>query len=583
MERSTLPSGTVETRTCWFYEPAEKLRAALQSHLQPSLEHVSSPGSGKQSLPPSTNERLTRPVNTQCSRGFDPCTSVRTNDHTGGSEGLVLDTDCPIITRTSWNDRIVRNDDQDVHLVSSPKTDSSTILRGYYFAHTCRILSGFDSPTNPLREWVSTLSTQNAVVHFCVLSISAAHLSQQQKYPELSMLALSHHTDVLSSLAAAVANLDARSLSLEPESVVRSPQSSAAALLLGIIMFGMTSSWHDPSSLGSQHLQAARAIFQGLYSERVGARSSFLPALTSFVVDQRDLCPAAYLLPLCTPNEPWGLINPWSGLSTRLFIHLSEVGAIARQLHHLRWKISSSSSSPTRAASKTALSLPDARQPLLSQARHLETLFTEYRLPASESVPETGDPSAPVPHFRILARVYQLAALLELYRMFPELLVRRQRPSLSGRERVPELDDIDSESHSSQLNSLAITILALIASIPETSGTRATQMLALVIAGSTLRRPRTGDDGGTVSAGGHRVFAFAPTPAAEIEHWRSFVASRLQNLVCYVGLHAVQQAGLIVRESWIRADQAVPVCGRGLPIVHWIDVMAERGLETILG
>ena len=133
------------------------------------------------------------------------------------------------------------------------------MLSEYYFSSVCRIISGFDSPKNPLRIWTAKLLPQSPVVYNCVLSISAAHLVQQRK--AAGTLALVHSTNALSCLSNEVARLenpfpcaslpllchietrnhgtstDAESLSLTRDSIA----SPVAALLFGIIMLGMTS------------------------------------------------------------------------------------------------------------------------------------------------------------------------------------------------------------------------------------------------------------------------------------------------------------------------------------------------------
>ncbi|PYI24187.1 hypothetical protein BO99DRAFT_439501 [Aspergillus violaceofuscus CBS 115571] len=522
---------------------------------------------------------------------------------------------------------------------SLSNADTCTILRGYYFYHTCRILSGFDSHINPLREWVSKLSAQNDVVHSCVLAISAAHISQQERGTKT--LALSYHTRALSSLAAGVAGLDGTLLGSTAADTERKSvacrNESLTALLFGIIVFGMTASWHDSSSLGIQHLKAARAIFQALYSYpgvslavytsgqgvlhdssiprlsfRVHAAAAaatlqhffvgalaYWEALTSFVVDQEDLEVAEYLLSpqlrvshqaanRRMPNDT----HPWSGISTELFICLSRVGAIARQLHYLRRNRPSCTAAD--GGGSTATQLHARHNALRLYTGRLKALVSQYRIPPPEAVRETGDALAPVDHFRTLARVYQLSALLELYRMFPEL---EQQDQSASRAWLPPhevaLEEKSEVDHwRRQLNARAMDILSLIASIPKTSSTRATQMLALVIAGSTLQ-PLPVNDGadllsGRASGGGGGEYtppSYATptttitTTQAEIRHWRTFVADRLQNLACYVGLTTVQQAARIVEQSWARADSqaAGGLVGNGARVMSQQNLVYSNG------
>ncbi|PLB52881.1 hypothetical protein P170DRAFT_462718 [Aspergillus steynii IBT 23096] len=513
----------------WFTEPAEKLHTALQSYDNRS------------------KHRSPRPVNEQLAREPDLIPAL---------------------------------------------TDPSTTLREYYFSRTCRILSGFDSPKNPLREWVSRLSMHEPVIHFCMLSISAAHVSQ--KKCRTGALGLKHHVNALSSLANEVARRDFLPSSRSPDdSNLRARETQTTAiLLLGIVMIGITSSWHDPFSLGLQHLHAARTLFQQHVS-RNGALSfqgppdmsdssarhffvgalAYWEALASFIVDQNTDV-ADYLLPFYDRGETTTLsIHPWSGVSTTLFIYLSKVGSIARQLRHLR--------KPPPLQTRAQM-LTETRNTLLLHAASLEESVSQYRVPAVEAVSDTDDPFAPVGHFQTLARVYQLSSLLELYRNFPELLAQKTRTI------VLQQDAVFHSNYRDRLNALAIDILSLVASIPETSGTRASQMLALIIAGSTLQFQ------GDMSTEGNVQSLDGTSTPAVIGHWRSFVDARLGNMHRFVGLKTVNQAGAIVKETWERADLSGLASGRGArmddetpvqpaTIVHWIDVMIEKGLETILG
>ncbi|KAI2826205.1 transcriptional regulator family: Fungal Specific TF [Aspergillus niger] len=557
LNSESLSPSKKEPPMSWFTEPAEKLRLALLSDLRPPLDRSQ----------PSTKR-------------VEQCrTSSRCDGRTDTPDHSTTNSDSALTLQTSDAETTPERQ-HNAKLTSSP-TDSSTNLRAYYFSHTCRLLSGYDSPTNPLREWVARLSNEHPVIESCIFSISAAHLSQQQR--EMTMLAASHHTAALASLSAGIEALDKRRLSHPHDNAgfVLKNSESMTALLLGIIMIGKTSSWNNPSSLGLQHLEAARTIFQSLYCEShsqspsiSGAPASdprlardffvgalvYWEALTSFVVDNRTDA-ADYLLRFCDDENSVASVHPWSGVSPRLFISMSKIGSLARQAHHLR----RASASPQR--------IQKDRRELLSQGKHLEELVCQYDSPPQGQFLSTGDPSTPVDDFQFLGYAYALSIMLELCRTFPELL----RPD----QRTPDYD-----TQRKHLNTLAITILTLIAKIPETSGTRAIQMPVLVIAGSTLQFQRIEDmdvDMEVFSDG-----ASDPTHAPErvdIQFWRLFVDSRLDKMASYMGLDTVHRACRIVRETWARADQLLTNSSfhGQAPIVHWIDVMIDNGLETLIG
>jgi len=287
---------------------------------------------------------------------------------------------------------------------------------------------------------------------------------------------------------------------------------------------------------------------------------AYWEAVASFIVDQ-DMDTADYLLRFCDQNNSEVLsVNPWSGISAELFIYLSKVGSIARQRHHLR-KLS------TSAAISSAVQ--EAERTLLQKGRALEVLVCGHTTPRIEQLEDTGDCFTPIEHFQTLARVYRLAILLELYRMFPELLAEDTRTSFRA--------VLQHENHCQRLNVLAINILSLIASIPDTSGTRAVQMLALIIAGSTLRNC-SDEDTDNLGVGGHVQSMFSAKSC--IKFWRTFVEDRLHKIDRYVGLDTVRRASRIIRETWKRAEEETL---EPREVVHWIDVMVDKGLQTLLG
>ncbi|PWY72642.1 hypothetical protein BO83DRAFT_408395 [Aspergillus eucalypticola CBS 122712] len=466
----------------WFTEPAEKLRLALLSDLQP-LER----------------------------NPYGESTEAPNRSTTGSGPALTLQTSDAESTPGKQHDAGI----------VSRLADSSTKLRAYYFSDTCRILSAYDSPTNPLRESVARLSTEQPVMNACFLSISASHPSQQQC--EMSMLAANHHTGTLSSLAAECSTLDKQSFRL--------------------FFKTFFCEGHSDSS--------ANSCFQGQDDPRprhffVGALA-YWEALMSFVVDN-STDTTDYLLPFRDDVERD---------VSQLFIYLSRIGSLARQAHHLR-----------RATASPQLTQKD-RHELLSQGKHLEELIGQYRFPRQDQFQSTGDQSTPVLHFRFLARSCELSIMLELCRAFPELLRRDQ-------------GELDHDTQKQHLSTLAITILTLIAKIPETTGTRASHMPVLVMAGSTLQVQRIEDMNIDMEVSTEGAPGSSRTGGQfDIQFWQLFVDSRLDKLATYIGLDTLRRACRIVRENWAREDRLLLLSS--LLHVHWIDVMIDNGLETLIG
>jgi len=235
----------------WFTEQAEKFHAALQCGFHLSLDHTSSQKecstqsiSSSSTLPYNDGSSL-QLTNEHAAEAFVFCWPHYTGEKTLSSEISFPDNNSAIIgqsLRSGGTETISTPCSKYSELSLIPElADYCTLLSGYYFSHVCRIISGFDSPKNPLRTWISTLLSQNSVIHHCVLSISATHLAQQKK--AAGTLALEHHTNALSCLVTEVARLEeqASSCPIDDDELLAKVSNSVTALLFGIIMLGVTS------------------------------------------------------------------------------------------------------------------------------------------------------------------------------------------------------------------------------------------------------------------------------------------------------------------------------------------------------
>ncbi|CAG9975918.1 unnamed protein product [Clonostachys byssicola] len=484
-----------------------------------------------------------------------------------------------------------------IHGISPPSYSLSSItsredyLASYYFSLVCVINSGFDSPQNPFRMVVASMIWTHPLILNCMLSMSAAHLYQRQNVS--STEALQHRTTAISALSSEISEPSSKNQSgSEPDFITA---------LLGTILLGTTSSWHDASSTDTSFLFGARALLKQLTlnsdsaPERSfttdGCRSSptirfmigivaYWEAISSFHIDQE---PSAvdYLFPFCDWVQSQGSQpHPWTGISMPLFIYMAQVGSITRQerlVHRIRTEPSSDDTKRT------------FRAALLRSAKAVIGNVQRYKIPPTEQFEETCDTQTPLQHFQTIAQIYQLSIILELYRVFPEL-VEDGKDILCDAGGIPiAVSTTESPSRRfGALVALAINILSLLSSLPETSGTRAIQLPALIIAGSALQYlneeetsilPETGN----VYQGVAALFS----NKAVVLHWRTVVIERLKMLDRYVGLDSVDRGIKIIEHVWLKADilaerkQGSTV--QNITMVHWVDVMWDMKLETLLG
>ncbi|KAH0432524.1 hypothetical protein CcaCcLH18_06431 [Colletotrichum camelliae] len=204
---------------------------------------------------------------------------------------------------------------------------------------------------------------------------------------------------------------------------------------------------------------------------------------------------------------------------------------------------------------------------LLNEASSLEQAILSYELPFMYRVQDVGDPRTPPDHLLAIARCYQLSALLEIYRAFPELATAYIVEE-SGHLRK---NDVEGSTQPDVVLQLAFDILQGLREMPASSGTVSTQTLPLLIAGSALRQ---GLPSGAMDF---------RSPNTEILHFREFVRTRVLHLYRTVGLRIIKHAAIILNEVWSRMDTMDSEDRHLQKEVHWIDVMCEKKLETMLG
>ncbi|CAG9955797.1 unnamed protein product [Clonostachys rosea f. rosea IK726] len=413
--------------------------------------------------------------------------------------------------------------------------------------------------------------------------MSAAHLHQYDNNTTISFEYQARALSQLSTDLSTTCILPSQPTHQEHESTELSGPSQTTLvkdeLLLGIILLGMTSAWNDASSPGYSHLIGSRVLFKswmsmnGLNTANTASAMTdiqrfivssmvYWEALSSFVVDQRteDL---AYLD--CLANQRWtGTItpSPWTGVATPIFIHLAKVGSLMRKKRALR-NISLFRDSE---AYRDALYFQ-----LVEDARALEQVILGWRVPFVSLVEDTGDPRAPPKHFWGLARCYRLVAFIELYRAFPEIVENHSGLTIPGCESAAPGGDY----HNPLILSLAFGVLDILKNILSDSSTLPVQGLALVAAGSVLGRVGSSEKAALDQ---------------QVMEWRAFVRERMVLLHSFVGLRPVKHAAIMIEEAWTRMD-ALVYSNSGFEFVgnmlsdsvHWMDIMIEKRLETILG
>ncbi|KAF4279563.1 hypothetical protein KXV78_004711 [Aspergillus fumigatus] len=442
--------------------------------------------------------------------------------------------------------------------------DRNTSLLRHYFSVICHINCAFDSEKNPFRVCVSDMMKGCPLIYHCVLSMSAAHLATQVLEIAKMGKGKGPSDDYASSL-----NLGA---------------------LFGSILLGMTDGWHNPSCLGLTHLHGARVLFKHWISSNMNLNGttsvlssqmkSFLAgimayweAVSSFLKDQ-PISSLSYLAGVCQQDTAERIQpNPWTGISTPLFIYLAQVGILGRQLSIIRNLSVSTFASGIQSR---------VQDDLLQQARECEHKLYDYQVPPAERIEDTGDDMTPISHLQTVAEIYRLTALLELYRCFPGLF------GDSPNELCDEFPSCPKMPPSAKLLPIATSILTLISTLPLDSGAQVLLLIPLMVAGSTLQPTRPGHAQTFIEASWARLCAVMlslPAQESVYMHWRAFVRHRIKALYGHIGLASVLRALEVVERVWARADLQATANTSAVEseFIHWTDVMVDEQLESIFG
>ena len=347
----------------------------------------------------------------------------------------------------------------------------------------------------------------------------------------------------------------------------------------------------------------------------IGAMA-YWEATVSFVSDQA-IDAVDYLEPFCHQDQRHIIYpNPWTGVGTPIFIVIARLGVYVRQkliiskLQLLGWPPST---------------YCGMLEKLLQRAADLERFVLEYEAPTRDKV--ASNPDSPLDEFSELesmTHTYRLAAILELYRSFPQLGGRDDHQVIASRDifsfnlspvsmSLAPVDEATDDTSTGQqetsriIYELAINLLGLLKQTGERRATSLAHTLALLIGGSALQHLPSSDISGGPGVASREpvcmrekvtdVLAKLDARIPVVEGWRSFVRQRLKSNADFVGLESFRRTQKLMEEIWSRLDsktedfrplaQQDSALGRPPLAVgvsaHWLEVMKECRLETLFG
>ncbi|KAJ6088617.1 Aflatoxin biosynthesis regulatory protein [Penicillium sp. IBT 16267x] len=301
-----------------------------------------------------------------------------------------------------------RSNSRECMPISRPLNNPSWTLIEYYFKEVAALFSSYDSQMNPFRTTVSRLWGSSLAMCRTMQSMAAATLVKD--FPQFGPIGRKMRDEAISIIT------------LEPAMDDKS--------LLALLMLGQTASWHDPKDLGISFFNLLRkhlnSISNGSSTESIGFSESrsnnyrffeealiYWEMLLSFVADNDsamfsdESCASSFHESLVLQRVP----HPWTGIARDAQFTVHEVGRlIRRERIRIRTRTFTSHDDITRA------------QMAIEKARQLEERLLNLAHLTEAEIVSTGDDETPIWHLLTVAEVYRCTGLIQLYRVFPDLL-----------------------------------------------------------------------------------------------------------------------------------------------------------------
>ncbi|KAM5345235.1 hypothetical protein ACJ41O_011097 [Fusarium nematophilum] len=509
----------------------------------------------------------------------------------------VLDMGSQALTHTTAitppTDQFIEGTPLTVNLI----TDTSSLLISNWFEQVCTQWSGFDSEANLNRKLALELCTGSQSVFSSLQSMSAGFLST--RLPNMRQSALYF-------LQAATGSVLSEAKELSRRAVLDSIPSGA---LFSLFCLGTTICWVDARQLGLPFFREARTILDRLNRHLSTFSEKDLELLSFF---NRSLAYCEMLLAAvgeshsATDTDDDALPGPRESTSMQLSGRYVDnaphpwtgISPLAAQLFAQSLRLCRSFRRNLKRPKETGRDFQRALEEI-QEAQRLEERLLGLEFPAVVSVTETGDFRTPSAHLVKVAEAYQLAALLQLYQTFPDLVALR----------LP-LDSAHANSRhipwEEWIIPLSLRLVNVLEHIPPNSGSRVIQPLLYITASTGLRYDTATllDLPGSFSfdaaaanpvATGFQMGPFGsitealgtpPPPASvisrmslDISNARHFINGRLSMLENSLPPKPVVMARELIKAIWEAYDSEPP----GSATVHWMDVMEDRNLKSMFG
>jgi hypothetical protein len=279
--------------------------------------------------------------------------------------------------------------------------------------------------------------------------------------------------------------------------------------------------------------------------------------------------------------------HPWTGVAPKVQQLFAQVGRLVRRY---RKAIAQDTASMNMLSLDLGFDIQYPQDSLatldaISKAQSLEEELLSFEPPSITKLVDAGDENTPVQQYIHLAEAYRCGALLEIYRIFPTILLKRApltdsnfgASSTNNDQAVFDFLPIPaSQSPDDFIVSLAIHTVSLLEKLPSNSGTRCLQPIVHIVAASELRfSPPSNSDPLSPFMPASSIFNSLTNREVDIASARRFIVTRLQEFQLSLPAKPILKALELIQETWARADLGQEV--------FWMDVMEQMGWASIFG
>ncbi|KAL2396634.1 hypothetical protein ABEF93_000132 [Exophiala dermatitidis] len=471
----------------------------------------------------------------------------------------------------------------------------------------CKSLSAFDSTNNPFRMVAMSRARESLLFFSLCRYITAAFLNSGAVDAAATLAVQNAQAEILHRLHNEIAQLK------------RPTRTKIEDVLMAIVMFGLTTNWDGSNNPSIFHYNAAMQLYQQAYGNSwpyapYGEyQQFFVHALVywwmglAFVTDTTTECllgppPSQHdVANHSETNMPEKRIpHPLAGVSPEAQRVLGQVGLL---IHAQRLRC--------RRKPFTSMNQLQKEYEALQQGHSLEEEALSLEMPRADDFVDVGDTETPIQHLINIAEVYRLAALILLYRSFPDLLDSR----LGFQEDQHQITESADERRLLWVTALATHALNILCQNGRRSGTRSIeQILLIIIAGELQKRTYSQHfeltEGSGSSSSGPLISGFDPlsplstSPSDQpmalnnlsgyeaeknsiersvldsaetncIMKSRNAVLERLQAIRQVLPYRSIEIVEELVLKTWEAGDD-------GNPNVFWMDIMIDNDWKILL-